>query len=260
MSNKTGPKILVIDIELSPLMSYTWGLFDQNIGLNQVQKDWNIIAVAAKWLAEPKMYYWDLRGKKDTTDDRDILKEVWKLLDEADIVVGQNSKSFDTKKLNARFVLNGMKPPSSYKHLDTLCMARKHFGFTSNKLEYLTGQLCTKYKKSDHAKYPGMELWKQCMIGNQEAWKEMKIYNIYDVLSTEELYGKLAPWDNSIDFSIYRTDNKVVCKCGSQKFVKNGFDYQRASKVQRFKCVKCGSEAKSKINLLTKEKKESLKR
>lgn len=96
------------------------------------------------------------------------------MLDEADIVITQNGRKFDQKKLNARFILNGFKPPSSYKHIDTLVIARKHFGFTSNKLKYMTDKLCTKYKKLDHSKFPGMELWRECLKGNSEAWTEME--------------------------------------------------------------------------------------
>lgn len=47
------PKVLILDIETSPLEVYTWGIWEQNISLNQIKKDWNIIAWCAKWLGEP---------------------------------------------------------------------------------------------------------------------------------------------------------------------------------------------------------------
>ena len=260
MSEKQGPRVLIIDIETSPLLVWSFGLHEQNIALNQVHKDWHLMAVAAKWLDEDKIFYMDQRDKKDGSDDKAICLAVWSLLDEADIVVGQNSKSFDIKKLNSRFAIHDISSPSSFKHQDTLCMARKHFGFTSNKLEYLTAQLNTKYKKLDHGEFPGMELWKQCLAGNQAAWKCMKTYNVHDVLSTEELYATLRKWDNTIDFSVYREDNKIVCACGHAKFKKNGFFWSATGKFQRYKCEKCDRETRSKINLLSKEKKESLKR
>lgn len=130
------PKVLIFDIETAPLMSYVWQLYDQNIGLSQVQSDWHVLAWSAKWLDDPtcKIMYMDQRYAPNIEDDSGILKEIWKMLDEADIVITQNGRKFDQKKLNARFILNGFKPPSSYKHIDTLVIARKHFGFTSNKL------------------------------------------------------------------------------------------------------------------------------
>ena len=44
------PKILVYDLENSPLVSYTWGLYEQNVV--GVQKDWYIMSFAYKWLGE----------------------------------------------------------------------------------------------------------------------------------------------------------------------------------------------------------------
>jgi len=83
------------------------------------------------------------------------------LLDQADILITQNGQAFDSPKINTRFILNGMKPPSPYKHLDTYKIAKKVASFTSNSLEYLTDKLCIKYKKLAHAKFPGMLLWRK---------------------------------------------------------------------------------------------------
>ena len=86
------PKVLLLDIETSPLVSFTWGLFDQNIGLNQIKDDWSVLSWAAKWYGEKKMMYQDVRHQKNKRDDKAMLAGIWHLLDEADIVVGQNSK------------------------------------------------------------------------------------------------------------------------------------------------------------------------
>ncbi|WP_175726996.1 ribonuclease H-like domain-containing protein [Burkholderia ambifaria] len=101
---------------------------------------------------------------------------------------------FDAKKINARFILLGMPPPSPFRVVDTMLEARKHFGFTSNKLEWLTDKLCKTHKKKKHAKFPGFELWRECLKGNPEAWDEMRSYNTDDVLSLEELYLVMRPW------------------------------------------------------------------
>jgi hypothetical protein len=34
-----GPKIATLDIETCPLESYTWGLWKQNVGLNQIKTE-----------------------------------------------------------------------------------------------------------------------------------------------------------------------------------------------------------------------------
>jgi len=256
-----SPKILLFDVETAPMIGYVWSLWDNNVSLNQLVSDWHILSWSAKWLGDSpdKVMYEDQRDHSIIENDKKILKTIWKLLDEADIVIGQNSKSFDHKKLNARFILNGMKPPSSYRHIDTLRLAKKHFGFTSNKLEYMTDKLCTQYKKLKHGKFPGFAMWSECLKGNIDAWDEMELYNKYDVLSLEELYFKLIPWDNSINFNVYSDSVKTVCTCGNTKFKENGFYYTNTGKFQKYTCKKCGSELRSKTNLLDKDKKKSLK-
>lgn len=252
-------KILLLDIETSPIISYTWGLFDQNVGLNQVKKDWHLLSWSAKWLNKNAIMYQDQRNEKDISNDERIVRSMWKLLDAADIVITQNGKSFDIKKLNARFLLHGMQPPSSFRQIDTLRLARKHFAMTSNKLEYLSNKLCTKYKKLKVKKFPGFDLWAECLKGNMEAWTEMERYNKYDVLALEELYKKLIPWDSKINFALYSQDFSPECTCGSTGFVKNGYSYTNAGKFLRFKCRKCGAETRAKENLVPKDKRKGLR-
>lgn len=260
--NKKGPKVLVLDIETAPIVAWCWGIWDQNVGLNQIKSDWHLLSFSAKWLGDSpnKIVYADQRNAKVIEDDRPLLDKVWKLLDECDILITQNGKKFDTKKLNARFVLNGMPAPSSYKQIDTLVIAKKHFGFTSNKLEYMSDKLCVKYKKQTKRKYAGFELWKECLAGNREAWNEMKHYNQYDILSLEELYYKLIPWDSTINFALYYDNEIRTCTCGSEEFKHNGFHYTPSGKFQRFRCTKCGKEGRHNKNLFSKDKRNSLLR
>lgn len=258
---KNGPKILLIDIETAPILGYVWQLWDQNVALNQIKADWYVLSWSAKWLGTSprQVMYADQRKVKNIEDDSGILKSIWKLLDEADIVITQNGKAFDHKKLNARFILNDMKPPSSFKYIDTLILAKKHFAFTSNKLEYMSDKLCKKYKKLKHAKFSGFEMWSECLKRNPAAWREMEKYNKYDVLALEELYGKLIPWDNSINFNVYTDSLSHKCTCGSTDFVNNGCYFTATAKFQRYKCKDCGSEIRGRENLLSKEKRKSLK-
>lgn len=255
------PKVLIFDIETAPILAHVWGLWDNNVALNQIDSDWHVLSWSAKWLDDPatSVMYMDQRNAKRVEDDKALLQGIWNLLDEADIVITQNGKNFDQKKLNARFILNDFQPPSSYKHIDTKQIASKHFGFTSNKLEYMTDKLCTKYKKLKHKKFPGHEMWTECLKGNLEAWKEMEQYNKHDVLSLEELYHILIPWDNSINFNLYHDEEDHVCKCGSTTFIKNGFYYTSSGKFQKHKCKSCGAEHRDKLNLFSKEKRASLK-
>lgn len=252
-------KILLVDIETAPIIAYVWGLWDNNVALNQIKSDWHLLSWSAKWLGEDEVMYEDQRHAKNIEDDKKILGGIWKLLDEADIVITQNGRAFDVKKLNSRFVLNGFPPPSTFKQIDTLMLAKKHFGFTSNKLEYMTDKLCTKYKKRKVKKFPGFELWSECLKGNKKAWKEMEKYNKYDVLSLEELYTKLIPWDSTINFNLYHDTLNTQCTCVSKNIEKKGFAYTAAGKYQRYRCKDCGAQTRDRSNLLSSEKKKLIK-
>lgn len=252
------PKVLLLDIETSPLISYTWGLFDQNVALNQIHSEWFVLSWAAKWLGDDKVLYQDQSKSKDMSDDKQLLKGIWDLLNEADIVLGQNSKRFDVKKLNARFIMNDLPPPSPFRQIDTLVIAKKHFAFTSNKLEWMSGKLCPENKKLKTKKFVGFELWKACLAGNKEAWAEMKAYNMQDVIALESLYIRLQPWDNSTRFDVHNNDEGASCNCGNSKLTRRGFSFTNTGKFQRFQCQSCRAWYTGKKNMLTKEKRASL--
>ena len=237
-------KVLVFDIETAPMTAYVWSLKEQYINVKQLKTDWYVIAVGAKWLNDPasKVMYWDMRGKK-AGDDKALLREVWKLLDEADVVITQNGEKFDSPKLNARFMLNGMRPPAPYRHIDTYRLVRRVAAFTSNGLDYLTQKFCTKYKKLSHRAFPGLSLWTECIAGNKKAWAAMKEYNIHDVLSTEEFYLKIRAWAPETMATPFISEKPgVLCKvCGEKgRMERRGFAVKNKFKYQRFQCQTCG--------------------
>lgn len=245
------PKILLFDIETLPLEAYVWGLWDNNVALNQIKQDWTVLSWSAKWLEDSpnKMMYADVRGQKNVRDDKKLLVKIWKLLDEADVVITQNGIKFDSKKLNARFAIHKLAPPSPYKHIDTFRIAKKHFAFTSNKLEYMAQALGVKYKKLKHKKFPGFEMWSECLNKNVEAFKEMELYNKHDVLALQGVYEELIKWDNTINFNVFNPE-EMVCTCGSKEFKENGYDYQKLGIYKRYKCKKCGKHYKDGVNVL----------
>lgn len=230
----------MLDIETSPLVVLVWGIKDQYISPDQVLKDWDIMAWSAKWLGEPNSHvYYD---RRNGLSDKRILKPLRKLLDEADVVITQNGKAFDLKKINARFIIQGTLPPSPYRHHDTYLIAKQAASFTSNSLDYLAKTLDTEHKKLKHSRYPGLSLWKECMSlkiverpwKNPKAWNEMKTYNINDVLSTEDLYNKVKSWGPQNMPKLYNDPLKCsICGSAAQR---RGKELKGKTLVQRTRC------------------------
>lgn len=255
----TKLKILLIDIETAPIEAFVWQLFDQNVGLEEIIKDWSVLSFCAKWMGKDEVIYQDTSLEKDPRNDKNIIKTVHSLLDEADIVITQNGVRFDLPKLNARFLAHGLTPPSSYRNIDTLKIAKKNFAFTSNKLEYMTKTFNVTFKKLNHKLYPGFSLWKACLAGDKKAWAEMKEYNVHDVLALEELYHKLAPFDRTINFNVYSEDFINRCSCGSTSFKPKGYHYTNRGKYKKYQCEICGKEHRETVNQLSKEKRKAMK-
>jgi hypothetical protein len=263
MKTPPRPRILTLDIETAPLESYHWGLWDQNIGLEQINVEWTILSVSAKWLDEkPVMFrHTGGRGKAKVRDDKELLRWLWTLLDKADIVVTQNGKAFDMRKINARMLMQGLdRPYSPVKIIDTMIESRRHFDFTSNKLAWLSKHL-TPAKKSEHKSFPGFELWSECLKDNPKAWREMRKYNALDVVATEQLYLKLRPWMvGHPNVAVYDHDSeKRQCpKCGSDRLQMRGYAHTQTGMYHRFQCWGCGGYSRTRYTLNSIDKRKAL--
>ncbi len=255
----TAPKIVTLDIETSPIVAYVWGLFKQFVGLNQIIEDWSILSFCAKYLGSDKVLYYDVSKQRNLRDDARLMRKLHRILDDADIVVVQNGKKFDLRKINARFLTHGMLPPSPYKVVDTMLEARKVAAMTSNKLEWLA-KVLTDSEKDKHTEFPGFDLWAECMKRNPRAWQAMRDYNPQDVIATEEVYLKLRPYiEGHPNVAVFDDSEVIRCPaCGSHEVDKRGFSYTQTGKYQRYQCSGCGKWSRSRYTLNTKGKRHSL--
>lgn len=257
----SAPVIVTLDIETAPLQSFHWGLTDQNIGLEQVQDEWAILSFSWKRLGNPRVGFKHTggRGAAHVRDDKALLVELHRVLDEADIVVAQNGKEFDLKKINARMAMHGMRPYSPVRIIDTCLAARRFFGFTSNRLAWLSKHL-TAAKKSAHKKFPGFELWLECLKDNPKAWVEMRKYNALDVVATEQLYLRLRPWiEGHPNVATYVEGTKPACpKCGSTNLLSNGLRTNQFGQYRRLQCQSCGGWAHGRVLVNSKPRRSAL--
>lgn len=235
--NGDKPKILFFDLETAPNTAYIWGLWTETKSMDFVTNNWYVLCWAAKWLDEKGIQSAALRSKGE--NDKAIVQKLWKLLDEADIVIAHNALKFDHRRINTRFLIHGIKPPSPYKIIDTLKDARRHFDFTSNRLGDLGVLL--KVGEKIHTEF---ELWKQCMAGDKKAWDTMIKYCIQDVYLLEQVYLKLRPYINNHP-NIGAIKNEKCCpKCGEQNIQYRGYSMTAAGRYRRFQCMTCGGWGK----------------
>lgn len=151
---QTSAKVLILDIETAPISAYVWGIWNQNVGTHQIKSDWFCLTWAAKWLFEDKVYSAKLKPEEvKEQNDKRIIEGIWKLLNEADIVIAHNAVKFDIPRLNSRFIINDLHPPLPYQIIDTLTHIRRQFGFTSNKLDYVNKLLNLERKKRHPLSY-----------------------------------------------------------------------------------------------------------
>lgn len=253
---KSGARILLFDIETSPLNVLAWGIWEQNINIEAILQDWHIMSWSAKWLFDENEMF-DVLTPKEAKEhnDKRICDSIWKLLDQADITVAHNGDKFDHKKLNTRFLYHGFKPLSHYKSIDTLIVAKNNFSFTSNRLDYITSFLGIPTKtKTD------FDLWKRAYFGEEKALKELAEYNKNDTFVLEELFVKLRPFiKNFPNLNLYNDDNTSVCRnCGSDDISWGGYYYTNVSRYKGWRCNNCGAIGRSRFSDLKKEKNKSV--
>ncbi len=222
------PRILLLDIETAPHRVYAWGLWGQDIYLDQIEAPGYTLCWAAKWLGRREMQFASVHrdGRKA------MLKRIYRLIEEADIVVHYNGTKFDMPTLNKEFVIEGWPPPSSYKQIDLLLTARRQFRLASNKLDWVARSLGLGRKM----KHKGMELWRGCMAGDPASWRIMERYNKRDVGLLEKVYLALRPWVvNHPNVALYSGEKRPACtNCGSLRVIRRGYYYAKSRRYRRF--------------------------
>jgi len=231
----TGVRILALDIETAPNLAYVWGLWDQNVGLNQLVNSTEMLCFGARWLGDAPE---EIIFRSSFHDGKtNMIADLHALLDEADAVMGWNSAGFDSKHMKREMLEAEMLPPSPYKELDLMRVVKSQFRFPSNKLDYVAQRLGVGAKVS----HSGFDLWVKCMAGDAEAWEEMKTYQLQDVHLLIDLYAKLEPWmTNSHPNAALVSGKSMACiTCGSENVTDKGVAYTGTGTYRKYQC-ECG--------------------
>ena len=243
-------KILTVDLETSPNLTWAWNnqLWQSPIPQNMVIEPSRTLTWAAKWLGNKKVYF-----RHENAPD--FVTTLWQMMDEADVIVGYNSKKFDRKYISTMFFEEGMPPPSLSHDIDLYPIVRGKFQFPSYKLAYVAERLLPVGK----LKHAGFGLWEAYMDGEAWAKKQMKEYNIQDAVITEMLYEKVLGWiTNHPNHGLYVEDqeNPICRNCGSDKVKKNGPEYDTTGvfAYERYKCTNCGANLRGRKSVKGKSK------
>lgn len=199
-----------------------------------------VLCWAAKWLGEKEVMFDSIHKSRHPK----MIKNIHKLISEADAVVHYNGTKFDMPTLNKEFLLLGLPPPSPYKQIDLLRTMRSQFRFPSNKLDYVAERLGFGNKHETN-----FQLWVDCMNKDSDAWKVMEAYNKQDVLLLEKVYHKVLPWIKNHPNRNLHTDNHVCPTCGSKHLQARGTRHTVAGEYQRYQCTACGSWSRGNKNL-----------
>ncbi len=237
------PKVLLLDCETTPIKAFAWGTYKQRIPHTSIIQPSFLICWSAKWLFDSKIMCDVLTPEESIhKDDTRIVKSVWKLIDQCDVIIAHNGKRFDIPYLKTRFVLNRLAPTSPYQVIDTYEVARKNFLFPSNKLDYLGVLMRNKGKiKTD------FDLWVRCLDGDREALSYMVDYNKEDVTLLEEAYLFVRPFiHNHPNMAIYQEAHEPSCPtCGSTNIQECGHYTTSVNRYLAFRCNDCGAICRS---------------
>jgi len=251
---RTGePRILVMDIECLPIVATTWNVWNANIAPVNIINDWTMLSFSYKWLGDKDVHNFILTPKEaKNRDDKQMVIDIHKLFNEADIIIGYNSIKFDEKKMNSKFLEFGLAKPSPYQSIDLYRTVKKNFANTYNKMDW-TNKILGLDRKLEHT---GMKLWMDCHAGNKEALDIMAEYNDVDVLITEQLYFAIRGWiKGHPNMALFQeTSNNVCHKCGSHDIVLSKEKHRTAaSTFDLYECNSCGGYSRAKSRSHTTE-------
>ncbi len=250
---KKGLKILHVDIETSPPLVMTYGLKDTYIGQNQIIIPTQITSLSymSETIRECFSLEWDWLGDIIITPtevkgggcDKQMLENFVEIANEADLVIGQNSDSFDLKILQWRLNFHKLPPIKNAITLDTLKLSRKVFRPDSHKLDY----------RSRTYGYGGKikQDMDDCMDvarGNEVKQALRVKYNIKDTVDTRKVFWRELPYyilpvGITKMLANYITEKKIFClHCSSKHRSKFDIKETVVNNKLYYQCNNCDAK------------------
>lgn len=243
--SKSKPKVLIYDMETSPLKAWVWSTGKQYVGHKQLAVDHNtygIICITYCWNDGSPVQSIDWGFEEQNTGR--VVEEFDKILKTADHVIGKNNKRFDDKMLNAARMLNGLPGmPDWTRYTDDLeVQMRKYFRMPSQSLDYISNQLGLGGKIKME-----MQDWIDIVektSNGPKALAKMIRYGKKDTADTRTLWNKLSQhFEPKLNMATFCNERLACTACGSVNIVQNGTRVSGGTKYQTYLCKSCGCYA-----------------
>lgn len=231
----TDLKILALDIETMPALVWTYDLFRPFISHKQIVEPSRISCFSYQWYGDKSVKF----ASEYHNGRSEMLDLLWKLMDDADVILGYNTKRFDTPWVLGELMVEGRTKPSPVKHIDLYQVMRSNTRFLSRKLDYVSSRLLDDKKIDVNT----MTLAIECASSDPEvaakAWAKMKRYSLKDtklmfpLFERVRSYVKMPHPINSDGYSCHA--------CGSHALQRRGREKTLNGSYQRLWCTSCGS-------------------
>lgn len=238
-----APKIVTIDIERTPNLGFFWHprTRDGWISETMVVESSRMISFAAKVLNGPVFFSSEFHHGRD-----EMLKSLWTVMDEADIIITYNGKRFDVPHIAGELREANFKSYRPFKQIDLLQSIKQKFNYDYKTLSSIAKRWNLNSEKMETG---GFDLWRRCIAGDPEAWDTMRSYNMQDVRVTEALYRSNLSWLSgsipNLGLWVNSNDGMVCPACGSHEVVEDGTATTGVTRFVAYLCRECGYRSRS---------------
>lgn len=222
-------KILLFDIEATNL--------DADFGF--------AICVGYRWYGEKKIYVpsvldYPTAFGRDPTNDKYLMRDIHRVLSQADVIVGFYSKLFDLPWLMARMLHHGLPSLPAIPHVDLYFTARANLKIHSRRLANLIDFLNLKAEKT---RLSG-PVWVRAGAGHAPSIRYVVDHCWHDIDALDKTYTLLRPLVRLHPnvAGVYRVKELGVCRtCGKAKLHRRGYQLTRTNRKHRVQCMACGA-------------------
>lgn len=225
-------RIAAFDCETAPALVYTYDLFKPMIGVGQIVEDPRMVCFAGRFNDRKRTEFyaeWDEGGHDE------MVRQLWRMLDEADAVLHYNGLTFDEPWARTEFARLHLGPPSPFHSIDLFQQSKK-FRLISHKLAYAASHLVrTDGKISASA----LDLYIRYRNGDESAKRQFRRYNVRDVDVLFQMLDELRPWLTLPNAQLYGAERGSCPRCGSADQEKRGYKRLSTGLYQQYNCRSC---------------------